>query len=108
MAAAAPAAACGGKARLGFGETPSALARRCGISAETLRKANPGISDRDFQAGTILVVPRPALPSAMRRVHGNEAIAPLPQPPRGRGPAVLIPRLERLRPPGVAVSPMRP
>jgi LysM repeat protein len=56
-------AACPARLGVAYGDTLSAIAAACGISVETLRGANPGLSADNLRAGAIIAVPRPALPS---------------------------------------------
>jgi LysM repeat protein len=80
-------AACDGRVRIGSGETVSSIARKCGVNVETLKRANPGITDNNFQRGTYLNVPPVALPSP----SANQ-----PRPPIGQG--IVIPGIEKIKP----------
>ena len=71
---------CGGRTSIQLNETVESVARRCGINAEALKQANPGIGQRDFGNGGLVTVPRPALPSPQRPVFGNRGIVTVPSP----------------------------
>ena len=73
-------AECGGRTSIQLNETVESVARRCGINAEALKQANPGIGQRDFGNGGLVTVPRPALPSPQRPVFGNRGIVTVPSP----------------------------
>ena len=62
-----------------FGEDAKAVARRCGVNVEALKLHNPGLRDlnRPAMTGTIVVPPRPALPTPTPRQRGNPAFAPV-------------------------------
>lgn len=71
-------AACPDRLTIGFGDSPASIARACGISVETLRQANPGMTaNTALQAGTTVTVPRPALPSQTLRT-GRSSIEVMP------------------------------
>lgn len=87
-------AACPQRLGVAYGDTLDAVASACGISVEALRRANPGLSAATLRAGTIIAVPRPALPSPQLGI-GRPAIriAPPLVPPGivGRGGTVILP-----------------
>jgi LysM repeat protein len=98
LPAGASAADCGSRVRIGPGETVSSIARRCGVNVQALRAANPGISDRNFQRGTTLNVPRVALPSRSPGAYGNQQIVPPTRVPGGVGQGIVIPGIEKIQP----------
>ena len=51
-------AACPERVSVGYGVTLSSVARACGVSAASLRLANPGLGDGTLRAGAIINVPR--------------------------------------------------
>src|SRR5690606_31995104 len=51
-------AACPDRVSVGYGVTLSSVARACGVSAASLRLANPGLGDGTLRAGAIINVPR--------------------------------------------------
>lgn len=81
-------AACPERLAVGFGDTLASIAQACGISVETLRRANPGLLADPLHPGAVVVVPRPALPS--------------PQQPIGRPSVRVAPPLV---PPATGISP---
>jgi len=62
-----------------FGEDAKAVARRCGVNVEALKLHNPGMLElnRPAMTGTIVVPPRPALPTPTPRHRSNPAFAPV-------------------------------
>jgi len=87
-------AACPSRVAVAQGISPIDIASACGISFETLRQANPGLRTGPVQAGTTLVVPRPALPSAQLPIggHGIAIMPPMvPQAIGGASPTVILP-----------------
>ena len=85
-------AACPERVGVGFGDTLASIARSCGISVETLRSVNPGLTADTLQPGTFVVVPRPALPSPMSRIgRPSVRIAPSLVPPAtGISPSTTV------------------
>jgi hypothetical protein len=72
--------ACPERIQLGFGETASDIARRCGVTPEALDRANPGLSRANERVGVSVTVPRPSLPSPTVGYRGNRFV-PVPTPP---------------------------
>jgi len=70
---------CSGGTTMRFGETAEAVARRCGVNVEALRSHNPGMIElnRPSMTGTIVVPPRPALPTPTPGRRTNPAFAPV-------------------------------
>ncbi|MEO3998642.1 LysM domain-containing protein [Mesorhizobium sp. CAU 1732] len=87
-------AACPSRIGIEYGDTLGSIARACGISVETLRQANPGLSPVNLQAGTFIAVPRPALPSRQITI-GQPTVPIMPPlvPPSvgGNSPTVILP-----------------
>lgn len=84
--------ACPDRVPVRTGDTMSGIAQTCGINLQALRSVNPGINARTMQPGTVLNVPRPALPS--------------PREPIGSGLIEVVPRME-IRP-TVSAPPITP
>jgi hypothetical protein len=68
-------AACGSRSGVRFGETLGSIATRCGINVQRLRNANPGLTNRTLQNGTIINTPPPQLPSSSPTFRGNRSIS---------------------------------
>lgn len=73
-------AGCRGSSAVGFGETLSSVAARCGVNVEALKQANPGIAQRDLANGGLVTVPRPPLPSAQLPVFGSPGVVKVTPP----------------------------
>lgn len=86
-------AACPERVSVGFGVTLSSIARACGVSAASLRQANPGLGDGTLRAGAIINIPRQRY-SAPQTGSGRPSlrIAPAPVPPAlgGDGSSTVI------------------
>jgi LysM repeat protein len=97
----AGATACPPRIAVSYGDTLSAIAAACGVSVESIRLANPGLSARTLRAGVSIAIPRPALPSPQGTI-GHPSVLPMPPlvPPSvgGGGSATVI-----LPPPPVPV-----
>lgn len=75
-------AACPGRVGVGVGDTLVSIARACGISVESLRSVNPGLSAGTLRPGTFVAVPRPPLPSPMSGIgRPSVRVAPSLVPP---------------------------
>ena len=89
LAAGLPAAAagCGGSVQTGHGDSPLALANRCGTTVQQLRLANPGIDMNKPLRGQIIKVPGNRPPSYVPdSVSRGAAPAPAPLTPFGQSP----------------------
>lgn len=84
----ASAAGCGASVQTGHGDSPLALAQRCGTTVQQLRLANPDLDLNRPLQGQIVRIPggRPPtyIPEAVRR---GAAPAPAPLTPFGQSPA---------------------
>lgn len=70
-------AGCGGNVGVRVGDTVSSIAQDCNINVETLKQANPGLSERTLRSGTYVQVPSAPLPS-QRAYGGNRGISSPP------------------------------
>lgn len=86
--------------RLGIshGDSMESIARICGITVERLRSANPGLSDTNLQVGTVVTVPRPALPST-QLPYGRPSITVTPP---------LVPKATGISPSTTVIAPPPP
>ena len=95
-------AACPARIAVAYGDTLGAIATACGISVETLRNANPGLTAETLRAGTFIAVPRPPLPSPQIEI-GRPIVRVAPQlVPPGTGGAsgtVILPPVPPAVPP---------
>ena len=94
LLAASAQAACPARVGVAFGDTLSSIASACGVSVESLRRANSGLTAGNLQAGTFIRVPRPVLPSPMIEIGQPQVrIAPALVPPSAGGgsPTVFLP-----------------
>lgn len=92
LAAGGAQAACPQRLSIGHGDTLVSIARACGISVEALRSVNPGLRPTTLQPGTIIVVPRPVLPSPQHPTGRRtiEAMPPLVPPATGISPSTTV------------------
>ena len=75
---------CPERIGLGFGETIADVARRCGVSVESIERSNPGLDRDKPQLGVSVNVPPPPLPSPA--TGGRRIIfVPVPTPPGALG-----------------------
>lgn len=95
LATTAAEAACPARLGVDFGDTLISIARTCGISVETLRAANPGLSANTLRAGMVITVPRPALPSPQQQI-GRPSVRIAPQ---------LVPPATAISPPTLTPPP---
>lgn len=75
LAISAGAEACGSRSSVNFGETLGSIATRCGINVQRLRDANPGLTNRTLQNGTIINTPPRQLPSSPPTFRGNRSVS---------------------------------
>ncbi len=89
FALAAPASAgCAGSVQTGHGDSPLALAQRCGTTVQQLRLANPAIDMNRPLRGQIVQVPGQQPPKYIPdSVNRGVAPAPVPLTPFGQSPA---------------------
>lgn len=85
MSASPALSACPPRIGVAYGDTLSSIASACGISVETLRAANPGLSADTLRAGSIIAVPRPALPSPQLEIGRPLVRVTPPLVPPGTG-----------------------
>ena len=91
-AATAAQAACPQRLGVGHGDTLESIAQACGISVETLRGANPGLTAETLRPGRFIAVPRAALPSP-QLPFGRRSVEPVPQlvpPATGASPSRTV------------------
>lgn len=62
---------CAARKTVRFGETAADIARRCGVTPESLIRNNPGLNNGDFRNGSTLNVPAPPLLTPRMRIGGS-------------------------------------
>jgi len=85
----AQAHACPSRVSVAYGDTLSSIARSCGVNVEALVRVNPGLTARTLYAGSVINVPRPAVPSPQQRI-GRPTVQVMPPlvPPAVGAPSI--------------------
>lgn len=84
-----PSFSCPSRVSVAYGDTLSSIARSCGVNVEALVRLNPGLTAGTLYAGSVINVPRPAVPSPQQRI-GRPTVQVMPPlvPPAVGAPSI--------------------